>query len=223
MPSQLLRLSAALLAQKDLRARFNADPEGVMIEFGLDDDERKILYLMDAEEIAKEVKKQFTDFETAVKGAKPDAAEFPPCSEDYTPELGGSGPEYPSPKPGIYRVRPERASRKAIKDAGEKLEIVITGKSFRRGQQNRATVVIERLKSDGSLDVAENVPSELYGTFRCSRLVVRLAPFGTEQEIMAADYKVVVENGSDPKNPTKKIRLETKRPRGWDFKVIDDE
>jgi hypothetical protein len=217
-----------LLAQKDLRARFNQDPEGVMTEFGLDDDERKILYLMDAGEIAKVVQTQFTHFKKAVEDAKPDAAEFPPCSEDYTPDLGGGGPEYPSPKPGIYRVRPERAYRKAIKDAGEKLEVVITGKSFRRGQQHRATVIIERLKPEvppnpREVDKSETVPSDLYGTFRCSRLVVRLAPLGTETEIMAADYRVVVENGPDPKDSTKKIRLETKRPRGWDFKVVDDE
>jgi hypothetical protein len=124
--------------------------------------------------------------------------------------------------------RTAKAKRSEIAAAGEKLEVVITAKSLRR--EPIPSVFIQRLKPEKKPKEREvekewNVGADLYGTFRCSRLVAHVGVVDdddAEQEIVAADYRVVVENGPDPENPTKVKRLVTNHPSKYDFTVVDD-
>src|SRR5262245_41022295 len=139
-PTQLLKLVAALLDDKDLRHRFNQDPRLVMNDFGLNAGERNKLLSMDPTTVAAQVALQFNAFQQEVSTADVAVGEFPPCSEDYKPELGSGGSEYPSPTPAIYRVRPRTVTKAEVTAAGEKLEVVITGKSFARDPDPANTV-----------------------------------------------------------------------------------
>jgi hypothetical protein len=189
MPTQLLKLMAALLDDKELRRRFNDHPKRVMNEYGLNSAEKGIILTMDPAAIATEVMSQFTAFEQEIQNATVQQGEFPPCSEDYKPELGATETEYPSPTPGVYRIRPRTSTRQEIQAAGENLEIVITGKSFARDPD--PTVKVRRLSDGKEWGTSK---TELFGTFRCSRIRTVVVPRPTENTILAGDYQVMVIN-----------------------------
>lgn len=206
-PTQLLKLVASLLDDKGLRQRFNQDPRLVMTEFGLNAAERNKLLTMDPATVAAEVALQFNAFEQEVNNGNVVPGEFPPCSEDYKPELGSGGSEYPAPTPAIYRIRPRTISHAEVAAAGEKLEVVITGKSFARDPD--ATAKVRRLSDSATW----NVNSQLFGTFRCSRLVAVVGPKPPETTLAAGNYQIIVRNNgvdiervrSSPTDPDFKI------------------
>jgi hypothetical protein len=173
-----------------LRRRFNANPKEVVDEYKLDDTEAAEFFTMKLEAVAEAVKQQIISFGFPFKG------DFPACSEEYTPELGESEPEYPKPIPGVYRIRPRTAKYADIVAAGNQVELVVTGKSFARRNrpQDKISARIRRLSDKVEWDVGAN----LYGTFRCSRLHVVVAPKPGESDIKKDDYKIiVVNNGKD--------------------------
>jgi hypothetical protein len=180
---------AALLDDKELRRRFNDHPKRVMNEFGLSSAEKSTFLTMDPHTIAVEVKAQFDAFEQEIESAEVEAGEFPPCNEDFKPELGATETEYPSPTPGVYRVRPRKATRTEIAAAGEKLEIVVTAKSLARDPD--PTVKVRRLSDAKEWSASK---PELFGTFRCSRVRAVVVPRDTETTIATGGYQVLVIN-----------------------------
>ena len=190
MPSRrLVKLVCDLMAENsELRQRFNQDPAGVIAEYQLDANEKIAFYKMKKEDVADAVKQQIIAF------GFPFAGDFPACNEEYKPDLGGTETEYPSPVPGLYRVRPRKATRAEIAAAGEQLELIVTAKSIAR--LDNTSVKILRLSDQANWVV----PHDLFGTFRCSRLRVVAIPNpadATPRTIKAGEYKVLVVNNGD--------------------------
>jgi hypothetical protein len=189
--TRLLKLVAGLLARNDLRHRFNQDPMAVITEFGLTTAERGILFSMDTKDIGKAVAKQFEQFEKEVREAEPDETEFPPCSEDYKPELSAGRTEYPSPTPAVYRIRPRKVLKSDIASAGEQVELIITGRSFCRDPLPYAK--IRRMQDGVTWNLAD---VQLFGTFRCSRLRATFNKHEDDNEISIGGYQIIVNNNS---------------------------
>jgi hypothetical protein len=159
-----------LMQSAELRRRFNRDPEHVMTEFGLTPDERCILYSMDPQVIKSEV---YPPVDGQVGGFNIPAGEFQPDEPDCIPDPGVVLPQYPVPKPALFRVRPHRVTPAhvlEVKDAGGNVtgrffEIVIHGQSFSRVPLPQVTITHRQTKA--TLTVQQPY---LFGTMRCSQL-----------------------------------------------------
>jgi hypothetical protein len=174
---QLVHLVSDLIRDPSLRQHFNEDPVEVMDEYELTADERLVLLAMDRPTLTAAVKQQLDNFQLA-------PGEFPPCSEEYLPELGKAPPEYPDPVPAILRFRPLKVKKNALP-----FELVVTGQSFSRSP-DAVVKVTEKANAANVLAVS----STLFGTFRCSRLRAVVAPQGGALAIPPGKYKVEVEN-----------------------------
>lgn len=98
----LLSIVEDLLRDPELRQRFVAKPIKVMKEYGLKPREREILLTMDETKIKPKVPASMHD---EIDDFSFDEDEFLPANGDFTVEGGGLEPNYPSPKPGIFRYR----------------------------------------------------------------------------------------------------------------------
>lgn len=98
----LIRLIDDLIRDKQLRRRFVTDPNEVMDEYALKRREKRILLMMDPDEVARfvpaEMRQEIRRFQIPLD-------EFRAPSDDFMVEGGGTEPQYPSPKPGIFRYR----------------------------------------------------------------------------------------------------------------------
>jgi hypothetical protein len=176
MPSfQLVHIVSDLVRNAALRQQFNADPVAVMNTYALTANERHILLSMDRATITDAVKAELDSYNLT-------AGEFPPCSEDYLPELGQAPPEYPDPVPAVLRFRPLKLKNPPP------LELIVTGQSF-----SRAPDAVVKVFQKGNPASSLSVSSTLFGTFRCSRLRAVLAP-RTGPTIPAGTYTVQVVN-----------------------------
>ena len=174
---QLVHIVSDLIRDPALRQQFNADPGAVMDEYNLTADERLTLLSMDRPNVTAAVKQELDNFQLA-------AGEFPPCSEEYLPELGKAPPEYPDPVPAVLRFRPLK-----VKQNPPSFELIVTGQSF-----SRAPDAIVKVTEKGNPANALAVSSVLFGTFRCSRLRAVVAPKGAALVIPLGKYTVEVEN-----------------------------
>ncbi len=174
---QLVHIVSDLIRDPALRVQFNQDPVEVMDEYQLSVDERLTLLTMDRALITAAVKQELDNFQLS-------AGEFPPCSEEYLPELGKAPPEYPDPVPAILRFRPLKVKQNAFP-----LELIVTGQSFSRAP-DAVVKVTDKANPANTLSVS----STLFGTYRCSRLRAVVAPKGAALTVPAGMYKVEVEN-----------------------------
>jgi hypothetical protein len=180
---QLVHIVSDLIRDPALRQQFNEDPVKVMDEYELTKAERLILLTMDRPGITAAVKQELDSFQV-------DKSEFPPCSEEYLPELGQAPPEYPDPVPAILRFRPLKVKKNALP-----FELIVTGQSFSRSP-DAIVKVTEKANSSNTLAVS----STLFGTFRCSRLRAVVAPKGAALTIPVGKYKVEVDNNPGTAN-----------------------
>jgi hypothetical protein len=192
-PTGLLKLAAALLRDRQLRMRFNHEPDQVIAEFQLTPAHRSLLYSMKAKEIGDAIETVAPTFAQEVRGKTPDPREFPPCDDQFLEDLDIGRTEYPSPEPQIQFIRPKRVKLQDLDGlpGDKKFALTISGQSFARDPD--PSVRVRHIPSQTDL----MVQSYLAGTFRCSRLVAIIAnptPTGLSPGI----YKVIVtNNGSD--------------------------
>jgi hypothetical protein len=185
-----------LLLGADLRRRFNRDPEGVMTDYGLIPDERAVLYSMDPDVIKGEV---FPPVGDQVKGFSIPAGEYQPESTDCLPDPGVTLPQYPQPKPALFRVRPRILSPSnvlTVKDQNGNVvdrffEIVIHGQSFSRVP---ASVPKITHQTTGAALVAQQ--PLIFGTMRCSELRVLVKAPTTSAGLGSYDVAVVTNPGT---------------------------
>jgi len=159
-----------LLESARLRRRFNAHPERVMQEFGLDDQERCILYTMDPAIIQNEV---FPPVGLQLGGFSIPAGEFQPTAPDCIPDPGVAVPQYPVPKPALFRVRPRRITPAdlMVHDVGgvvtRYFELLVHGQSFSRNPKPKVEI-----RHQGNSATLQTDRTHLFGTMRCSQLSV---------------------------------------------------
>lgn len=174
----LLSLVAELTTKRELRDRFNREPMAVLKEFGLDqagDDQMAVFLTMNVNKIADKLKQLVGQLEVR-------PGEFLPTSEDFFTEDGGTVPQYPSPKPGVFRFRPRK-----VKGGKGKFEFVVYGQSL-------VNVKLE-LKRQSDAATANLDQVHLFGTFRGSVLRTLATPPGAEVTFTAGDkYQVIVTN-----------------------------
>ena len=139
---------------------------------------------MDRPTITAAVKAELDNYQLA-------GGEFPPCSEDYLPELGQVLPQYPDPVPAVLRFRPLKLANPPP------CELIVTGQSF-----SRAPDAIVKIVAKGTAN-ALAVNSTLFGTFRCSRLRAVVAPPGMTNAIAPGMYTVQVVNS--PGTPKERV------------------
>jgi hypothetical protein len=169
---------------------------------------------MNALAIAKAVELEFPTFRDEVEDAQKKVVPIPPCSEEYRDdaEYGPFGDEprvmYPAPDPHIYRIRPRRVRKSDLKPGKERTELVVTGRSLCPDPE--PIVLVKRLSDGATWELGTN----LFGTFRCSRLRAVLTPRdGDGGEIAAGFYNVIVRNNF---KPIERVR----EPGEADFEVV---
>ena len=179
-----------LLNEHEVRAAFNRNPEAVMKEYGLSDDERMILYSLDETVIAPEV---FPPVDAQIGNYYNGNEEFHPAGADFVPEPGVTLPAYPTPKPALFRVRPRRVTPDDIitvtSNAGVQtkfIEIKVFGQSFSRMPVPDVSIVNQN-PPNAALAV-ERV--RVFGTMRSSELYVLIRVQGTASEMWTYDVTV---------------------------------
>jgi hypothetical protein len=177
----LLNIVADLMRQPELRQRLNRNPMAVIKEYGLDtapQNQLAAFLTMNPVEIGRKLQ--------ALMGqAEMEPGDFPPPSEDFFQKDGGIDPAYPSPRPGIFRIRPRRISVAEI--TNNAFEFVVYGQSFVN------TKLTLKRTSDGA--EANLTHEHLIGTFRGSVLRAVVRPPGGMGSFSAGEkYRVVVMN-----------------------------
>ena len=97
---------------------------------------------------------------------------------------------YPSPTPGVFRIKPRRVSAAAINSKPVKtFEFVVYGQSF-----VSVKLELERMPPK-AVAKATLSPPDLFGTFRGSILRTLVSPPAGELQFTAGDkFKVIVKN-----------------------------
>jgi hypothetical protein len=177
----LLRLVHDLLEHREVRMRFNTSPARLAKDYGLKPSEEAALFSMDGDKIGLELGVQLRQINYAFM-----EKEFPILSPEFTDDPAAATPEYPSPKPQIFRISPARVSL-----AAGKFEFHVFGQSFSHDAE------IELKHASGSQPLAIT-KQRVFGTFRCSRAYGLVQPPSTPGE-----YVVTVVNspGSSQKTP----------------------
>lgn len=181
----LLELIHALVHDREVRRRFNTNPDHVAKrEFQVTDPAALgALYSMDPAKIAQEIGTQFTSFNYSFMDG-----EFAPCGHRHQERPRGTGgggfatAQYPAPTPKIFRIEPPTA-----KAADGAFELCVYGQSF----SPDATIEVVPAAGGPSLAVGHG---RVFGTFRCSEAYGVVSP-------AAGTFDVVVVNA--PMSPHK--------------------
>jgi len=188
----LTEIVRQLMLSRELRGRFNRNPEAVMSEFFLTDEERHILYSMDATTISPEV---FPPIDTQVGAFNIPQGEFRPAGPNCVPDPGVAMPVYPAPKPGLFRVRPRQvtpADLLTVKDnpgnvTASFFEISVFGQSLSRDPLPLTTITHKASGATLTIDT-----TRVFGTMRCSQLTLLVVAPTTAAGV--GDYEIEVTN-----------------------------
>jgi hypothetical protein len=181
-----MNLLADLMRKPELRERFNRDLMGVVAEYGVDTapaGQLEALLTMDAPTIAAKLQSLFQ--QAAMR-----PGEFPPPGPDFFSEDGGIDPMYPSPRPGVFRVRPRQVSAAVVNAKPvHAFEFVVYGQSF-----VNVELKLKRVHPVVGAYARLSVP-HLFGTFRGSMLRTIVSPPQGEPNFTAGNkYQVIVLN-----------------------------
>jgi hypothetical protein len=200
----LSKIVEELIKDPALRKRFAADPVEVMQEFRLTPRQRGILLSMDPTEVAKSVSKELAD---ELAGFQIPGGEFRPESADFLAEAGGADPQYPSPKPGIfrYRVNPpfvydtansrRGVSASQLKSISQNLiELTVFGQSY-----HEAELKLQTKAAPVKSAVLQTNTFFKLGTFRNTILRAVFGPPGsandpTKDWVVGDEFQVIVVN-----------------------------
>lgn len=178
----LLRLVCDLLELRDVRARFNDSPAKVAKDYGLKPAETGALFSMDGAVIGTEIGSQLAGVNYQFM-----ENEFPVLGPEFSEDPGVILPEYPSPKPAIYRISPTQHTHPA---PPVDFAFNVFGQSFSRN----AEIVLEQVNT-GVKPALSN--QHVFGTFRCGHAFCMV-----KGGIANGTYKIKVVNAPGSGNPT---------------------
>lgn len=162
MPAKfnLTRMVADLLQSRALRQSFNRRPLQLMNAYNLDATERCILYSMHPPTLAQHLA---PPVDTQVQNFNIPAGEFSPESENCLPDPPAAAPQYPSPIPSLFRVRP-RIIDPAIHVINGFYELIVYGQTFSRNPNAMVRIV------DANGGRTDGQATFIFGSMRCSRM-----------------------------------------------------
>lgn len=183
----LLRLVHDLLEHREVRMRFNTSPARIAKDYALTPSEEGALFSMNGSRIGAEIGAQLNQINYAFM-----EGEFPILSPEFRSSAPGAvAPEYPSPKPEIFRISPSQVSI-----AAGSFEFHVFGQSFSHDAGIELASGGQKLAITGEA---------VFGTFRCSRAYGLVTP-----PTAPGEYAVTIINspGASTRTPiTTPLRL----------------